>query len=146
MINIYECMCVYASCCGCGWLIKSCCTITWLDKSLQNTNSPHITALLWAMGCLLWVQSLIWFPYPLSQCHVLGLCSLSSKMSYSQILWNRKATSLDVIKTMSLCNLTRVLAALVLGCLLNFRVIGNPNLAASRLHELLWEDIHLLSE
>ena len=62
-----------------------------------------------------------------------GRYSLSGKTSYRQISWNLEAVRLDVIMILSLWNLTGISAALLPGCLSNFRAIGkvytrNPRL------------------
>ena len=64
----------------------------------------------------------------------------SGKTFYRQISWRLEAARLGVIMIVSLWNLTGISAALLPRCLLNSRAIGkspNPNLAASRLHEIL---------
>ena len=71
---------------------------------------------------------------------ILGLNSLSGKASYRQISWSLEAARLDVAMVVSLWNLTGTSAAALPRYQPNFRAIGkslNPNLAASRLHEIL---------
>ena len=78
-----------------------------------------------------------------------GLYSLSGKTSYRQVSWSLEATRLDVMIIVSPWNLTGISAALLPMCLSNFRAIGknlNPNLAASRLRNILRQAVHPLSE
>ena len=69
----------------------------------------------------------------------LGLYSLSGKTSYCQISRSLEAARLGVIMIVSLWNLTGISAAVLPRCLSNFKAIEslNPNLATSRLHEIL---------
>ena len=62
-----------------------------------------------------------------------GLYSLSGKTSYRQISWSLEAARLDVAMVVSLWNLTGTSAAKFQS---DWKSL-NPNLAASRLHEIL---------
>ena len=74
-----------------------------------------------------------------------GLNSLSGKTSYRQISWRLEATRLDVIMITSLWNLTGISAAEVPIKLQSDWKGLNSNLAASRLHEILRQDVRPLS-
>ena len=66
-----------------------------------------------------------------------GLYSLSGKTSYRQIAWSLEATRLDDAMIVSLWNLTGTAAAEVPAKFQSDWKSLNPNLAASRLHEIL---------
>ena len=67
----------------------------------------------------------------------LGLYSLSGKTSYRQISWSLEAARLDVALVVSLWNLTGTSAAQVPAKFQSDWKSSNPNLTASRLHEIL---------
>ena len=69
-----------------------------------------------------------------------GLYSLSGKTSYRQISWSLEAARLDVAMVVSLWNFDRHLGSSAAEVPAKFQSDWkslNPNLAASRLHEIL---------
>ena len=69
--------------------------------------------------------------------NIQGLYSLSGKTSYRQISWSLEASRLDVAMVVSLWKLTGSSAAEVPAKFHSDWKSLDPNLAASRLHEIL---------
>ena len=95
----------------------SCCKSCWINSCIFI--KPHVH----------WIPGMSWYTPGSMSCSsspmlALDIWSLSSKISYHQMLYRLTAVSLGVKIIISIRNLTGVSAAVLLSHLSNFRVIG----------------------